>query len=303
VLARVRHVFDLACDPGEIARALGPLAAGAEGLRLPGAFDGFELAVRAVLGQQVTVKAAHTLAGRLVAALGEPLPEPTPWAEVHRLFPTPQRLAATPVEALAALGLVRSRAAALVALAQAVAAGRLDLGPAADLGASLAALRALPGIGPWTAQYIALRALGWPDAWPSGDVALVKALGAANAAAADARAEAWRPWRGYATVHLWRRLAEGRPAFGPDAAVGGENTNGSAGTANVASAERARAGVDRHAPLAAPTPCDTPVTADDTAVKTDSTTDSDSASSAHADALRPASAEAPTLAVPNEVRR
>ncbi len=96
-------------------------------------------------------------------------------------------------------------------MANEIASGRLDLGPAADVAATLAKLEALPGIGRWTAQYIALRALGWPDAWPSGDVALIKSLGVASAREADAAAEAWRPWRGYATLHLWRRLSEPAP--------------------------------------------------------------------------------------------
>lgn len=211
VLAGVRRLCDLSCDPQAVATALGPLAADAPGLRVPGAFDGFEMAVRAVLGQQVTVKAAHTLAGRLAAAFGEPLlplPSEPPFDAIGLLFPTPQRLASASVESIAALGIVRSRAHALIALAQAVSSGEVDLGPAADVALCTERLLALPGIGRWTAQYIALRALGWPDAWPSGDVALIKALGAANPREADARAEAWRPWRSYATVQLWRRLAE-----------------------------------------------------------------------------------------------
>ncbi|MEY2874555.1 MAG: hypothetical protein RLZZ373_1926 [Pseudomonadota bacterium] len=202
VLAGVGRLCDLSCDPLAVAHGLGPLAAGVPGLRVPGAIDGFEVAVRAVLGQQVSVKAAHTLAGRLVEAFGEATP--TPFAALHHLFPTPARLAALDPAALAALGIVRSRAAALVALARAVASGALDLGPCTDLDAMLARLQGLPGIGPWTAQYIALRALGWPDAWPSGDVVLRKALGGVTSAQADTLAQAWRPWRSYATLHLWR---------------------------------------------------------------------------------------------------
>src|SRR5690606_17382541 len=137
---------------------------GGEGLRVPGAIDGFELAVRAVLGQQVTVAAARTLAGRLVARFGEALP--TPDAALTRLFPTPEALAEASGDALGALGIVRQRQAAIQALARAVAEGRLDLGPHADPQATAEALDALPGIGPWTAQYIAMRALRWPDAWP-----------------------------------------------------------------------------------------------------------------------------------------
>lgn len=206
VLAGVRRLCDLACEPAAVLEVLGPLASDAPGLRIPGAFDGFEMSVRAVLGQQVTVRAAHTLAGRLVAKFGKPCP--TPWAEVSRLFPTPQQLAGLPPDELGALGIVRQRVRAIQALAQAVASGELDLLPGADVATTVAALQELPGIGPWTAQYIALRALGWPDAWPSGDIALRQALGGVSTREADARAAAWRPWRGYATVHLWRRLAE-----------------------------------------------------------------------------------------------
>lgn len=212
VLAGVRRLCDLACEPGAVAAVLGPLAADAPGLRVPGAFDGFEMAVRAVLGQQVTVKAAHTIAGRFVTAFGDPIS--TPFAAIGRIFPSAQRVAAASVEDIASLGIVRQRTGAILALANAIATGRLDLGPTADVAATLAQLEALPGIGRWTAQYIALRALGWPDAWPSGDVALIKSLGVTTAREADALAEAWRPWRGYATLHLWRRLAEPTPNEG-----------------------------------------------------------------------------------------
>ena len=202
VLAGVGRLCDLSCDPQAVAQGLGPLAASAPGLRVPGAIDGFEVAVRAVLGQQVSVKAAHTLAGRVVEAFGEPVT--TPFTALHQLFPTPARLAQLDPTALAALGIVRSRAHTLVTLARAVATGELDLGPCADVDATLARLQALPGIGPWTAQYIALRALGWPDAWPSGDVVLCKVLGGVTRGQADTLAQAWRPWRSYATLHLWR---------------------------------------------------------------------------------------------------
>ena len=215
LLAGVRRLCDLSCDPQAVAAVLGPLAADAPGLRVPGAFDGFEMAVRAVLGQQVTVKAAHTLAGRLAAAFGEPLRSEQSLDGVGLLFPTPQRLASAGAEQIAALGIVRSRADALIALAQAVSSGEIDLGPAADVADCTERLQALPGIGRWTAQYIALRALGWPDAWPSGDVALIRALGAAGPREADALAEAWRLWRSYATVQLWRRLAEAATAPKP----------------------------------------------------------------------------------------
>lgn len=205
VLAGVGRLCDLSCDPHAVAQGLGSLAEDTPGLRVPGAVDGFEVAVRAILGQQVSVKAAHTLAGRVVEAFGEPIT--TPFTALRHLFPTPAHIARLDPTALAALGIVRSRAQALVHLARAVATGTLDLGPCADLDATLARLRALPGIGPWTAQYIALRAFGWPDAWPSGDVVLRKALGGVTRSQADALAQAWRPWRSYATLHLWRKAA------------------------------------------------------------------------------------------------
>lgn len=207
VLARVGRLCDLACDPHAVASVLGPLAAEAPGMRVPGAFDGFEMAVRAILGQQVTVRAAHTLAGRVVAALGTPLE--TPFAGIDRVFPDPPTISRVAPAELAALGIVRARAEAIVALARAVENQCLDLAPAGDPVEMATRLQALPGIGRWTAQYIALRALAWPDAWPTGDVAMAKALGVVRARDADAMAEVWRPWRGYAALHLWRRLAEG----------------------------------------------------------------------------------------------
>ena len=152
---------------------LGAAFPGTEGLRVPGAFDGFELAVRAVLGQQITVAAARTLGQRLVERLGEPIE--TPWPGLNRLFPTAATLAAADGDTLGQLGIVRQRQAAIVALARAVDGGTLALHAGADVASTTAALCALPGIGDWTAQYIAMRVLRWPDAFPAGDVALHKA--------------------------------------------------------------------------------------------------------------------------------
>ena len=202
-LGRVRQLFDLAADPAEVAATLGELARGHEGLRVPGAADGFELAARAIVGQQVSVKAARTLLGRLVAHAGTPLPgeEASSW----RLFPTAAAVASMPATALAKLGLVRTRAEALRALAAEVAGGAIRLDPGADVERTLAALVALPGVGAWTAQYIAMRALRWPDAFLAGDLIVRRELGARTAARAERASAAWRPWRAYAVMHLWRR--------------------------------------------------------------------------------------------------
>lgn len=207
VLAVCKHAFDLSCRPDEVLAALGELAQARPGLRLPGAFDAFELGVRAILGQQITVQAARTFAHRLVQRFGAPIE--TPFAGIDRLFPDATRLAAAQPAQIAALGIVAQRARAVVAFAQAVADGRLRLDPAADVERTLAALNALPGIGEWTAHYIAMRALHWPDAFPPGDVAVLKALGCTRAAAL-ARAERWRPWRAYAVMHLWKSLEKPR---------------------------------------------------------------------------------------------
>jgi AraC family transcriptional regulator of adaptative response / DNA-3-methyladenine glycosylase II len=204
LLARVKPLLDLACRPDEIAAALGPLARGEPGLRLPGAVDGFEVAVRAILGQQVTVQAATTIAGRFARAFGEPLQ--TPFAGLAVLFPPASAIAARDPGDVAALGIIAARARAIVALARALEAGAVRLDPAAPVAETLAALEALPGVGPWTAHYIAMRALSWPDAFPHPDVAVLKAMRETNAARALERAEAWRPWRAYAVLHLWKSL-------------------------------------------------------------------------------------------------
>ncbi len=203
-LGRVSHLFDLACDPTAVAAGLGELAAGHEGVRLPGAADGFEAAVRAILGQQVTVAGARTLAGRFAAAFGEPVA--TPFPGLATVFPRPERLAGLPVEAVAGQGILASRARAILAVAQALVEGTLTLSPAADVAATVAFLRALPGIGEWTAQYIALRALAWPDAFLPTDFGVKKALGTTDPKQALELAAGWRPWRAYAVMHLWRRL-------------------------------------------------------------------------------------------------
>lgn len=204
LLARIRRLFDLDADPAAIEAhlqadaRLRPLVARRPGLRVPGAFDGLELALRAVLGQQVAVKAATTLFGRFAAAFGSPAA--TPHAALRLFAPTAQRIAEAPVQKVIALGLTRQRAATVHALARAVAGGERTLAPGTDTATTLENLRALPGIGPWTAQYIALRALGDSDAFPRGDLGLLKALRVSGAKALERRAGTARA--GFAPVAL-----------------------------------------------------------------------------------------------------
>ena len=207
---RLRALFDLGAAPDAIAAQLGedpllrrPLRS-APGVRVPGALDGFELAVRAILGQQVTVVGATRLAGRLVSEFGRKLPaacqpadgRPAPTHE----FPSAEALCEADV---ARIGMPAARAEAIRALARAVADGQLELGPDADPDATRRALLSLPGVGPWTATYIAMRALREPDAFPAGDLGLRRALGVDEAALVR-RAERWRPWRAYAAMLLWQ---------------------------------------------------------------------------------------------------
>ena len=209
VLERLKAWLDLDADPQAIEQVLGSHFPGAAGLRVPSTLDGFELAVRGILGQQITVKAARTLGARLVAHYGATIE--TPHADLQKLFPSPQALASADGETLGQMGIVRQRQAALRALAQAVLDGELKLQPGADVTATLARLQQLPGIGAWTANYIAMRALRWPDAFPAGDVALQKALGVREAKqpalAAEQASAAWKPWRSYAVVRAWATLA------------------------------------------------------------------------------------------------
>jgi len=216
VIRRLRAALDLDADPLAIDSVLGKSFPGCEGLRVPGAMDGYELAVRAVLGQQITVAAARTLAQRMVDRFGEPVE--TPFPGLTRLFPAPQVLAQASGDSLGQLGIVKQRQAAIVAIAQAVADRRLHLHGGADLHATTTALKDLPGIGDWTAQYIAMRALRWPDAFPAGDVALHKALGVQggknSAREAEAASQAWKPWRSYAVIRAWHGLPSPARAAG-----------------------------------------------------------------------------------------
>ncbi|MFI7638596.1 DNA-3-methyladenine glycosylase 2 family protein [Nonomuraea sp. NPDC049400] len=191
IVARCRRLLDLDAEPGAIAEILGetsigPLVAARPGLRVPGAFDGFELAVRAVVGQQISVAGARTLLGRIVARAAGPL------------FPTPAELLDTD---LTGLGLTNRRIATLKHLAAHLADGHIDLDGGQDPTEAVAALLEVPGIGPWTASYIALRALRDPDAWPTGDLVLKKRM--ACLGIPDDHIERWRPWRAYAALHLW----------------------------------------------------------------------------------------------------
>lgn len=206
VLSRVKSLMDLACHPAEVAQALGALARRRPGLRVPGAFDGFEVAVRAILGQQVTVAAARTITGRFAAAFGEPIE--SPFAALTTVFPAAGRIARLPYGRIARIGMPGARARTVLALARAVADGDLVLMPNADIEATLDRLRALPGVGEWTAQYIAMRALAWPDAFPHTDLGVMKALGETNARRVLIAGDVWRPWRAYAVMHLWQSLVK-----------------------------------------------------------------------------------------------
>lgn len=207
LVARTRALFDLDAEPVAIAahlgrdRLLAAAVAAAPGRRVPGAFEPFEVAMRTVLGQQVSVAAASTLAGRLAARFGRAVV--TPFAGLTHVAPTAAALAAATVDELAAIGLPRTRAATVRALATAVVDGHLRFARHRDPAPTMAALVAIPGIGPWTASYLAMRALAWPDAFPAGDLVLQRQLGVTTARAADAATVAWRPWRAYAAMHLW----------------------------------------------------------------------------------------------------
>jgi AraC family transcriptional regulator of adaptative response / DNA-3-methyladenine glycosylase II len=210
LVARVRRLFDLDARPDVIGRVLArdrvlaPRVAANPGLRVPGAIDGFEAAVRALLGQQVSVAAATTLAGRFAEAFGTRHDGGDPALRVR--FPTAREVAKRSIDAIAKIGLPGARAAAVHGLACAVARGELRLDGVRDLDAFVAAATALPGIGPWTAHYLAMRALHLPDAFPAADLGVKKALAGASPRAAEARAEAWRPFRSYAVMYLWSSL-------------------------------------------------------------------------------------------------
>lgn len=215
VVTTLRRMFDLDANPQAIADTfrhdgvLGPLIARHPGLRLPGGWDGFEIAVRAILGQQISVAAARTLAMRIVQRWGEPLPEPPPLAGLDRLFPTPDALARAD---LREVGLTTTRAATISGMAQALLDGRVDFSAESSLDAFVSRWVALPGIGEWTAHYIAMRTLGDPDAFPAADLILRREATSdavpLSTKALTERANAWRPWRAYAVIHLWRGASD-----------------------------------------------------------------------------------------------
>lgn len=210
IIARVRQMFDLGADPYVIGQelgrdsVLGPLVTARPGLRLPGAWDGFEVAVRAVLGQQITVRAATRLAADLVDLLAEPEEPGVLSPGLRHAFPRPERFRS---DLLARLRMPRARVATLVGVAAALRADPMLFDAASDLDRAVARLVALPGIGPWSAQYIAMRALHQSDAFPAEDIGLQRAMAEdgvrPTAKALLARAESWRPWRSYAVLHLW----------------------------------------------------------------------------------------------------
>jgi AraC family transcriptional regulator of adaptative response / DNA-3-methyladenine glycosylase II len=181
-------------------------------MRVPGAFNGFELGLRAILGQQVTVKAATTIACRFAAAFGEPIV--TPFAELNRITPAAERVARASIDDIARLGVVSARAKSIIALAQAQVSGTvlLDRGVHHDPHEAMKRLAELPGIGQWTAHYIAMRALRWPDAFPKEDIAVRNNLGGVSAKEAEELSQAWRPWRSYAVLHIWRNAAPALPS-------------------------------------------------------------------------------------------
>lgn len=213
LIARLRRLLDLEAKPALIAAhlacdaRLAPVVRQTPGLRVPGAFDSFELVLRAILGQQVTVKAATTLFGRFAAKFGEAIE--TPHADLRYLSPPAERIADAGLQTLIDLGLTQRRAQTIKAVAGAHADGSLRLEAGAAQDEMLARFLALPGIGDWTANYVAMRALRMADAFPHGDLALCKALGGVRPREALAMSEAWRPWRAYAALYLWHGLKTG----------------------------------------------------------------------------------------------
>ena len=213
VLARIRHLFDVNCSPEKVYEKLAAMNnlvpnICEPGVRVPGCFDSFEMSVRAILGQQVTVKAASTLALRLVNLVGERID--TPFEELAFAFPHPERICALEgliENHLGPLGITGGRARSILALAAALTTNSITLSYSTTPGEVMEKLGKLPGFGPWTVQYIAMRALGWPDAFPHTDYGVRKALSDRPPHEILKLSQAWSPWRSYATVLLWNFLA------------------------------------------------------------------------------------------------
>jgi AraC family transcriptional regulator of adaptative response / DNA-3-methyladenine glycosylase II len=210
IVERVRRMFDLGADPAVIEQHLGPdpllrqALARHAGIRTPGAWEGFELAVRAIVGQQISVRAATTIAGRIASLFGSPVAD---GVGLDRLFPTPAQLANAAIERA---GVTTARAGTIRSLARTVADGSIAFGAFRDGRTTVSKLRALPGIGAWTAEYIAMRAFGEPDAFPSGDLVLRRAAGGCTRRELERRSEEWRPWRAYAVILLWQGATDRR---------------------------------------------------------------------------------------------
>ncbi len=208
ITERIRRMFDLDADWQSIEATLASdpmlprLMKANPGVRLPGSWDSFELTVRAVLGQQISVKGATTLAGRMARLFGKPF---SPAKGLTHLFPTAEALAKAD---LAPVGLTNARAQTIQVLAKAVTRGEIRFDGVLDTADFISRITELPGIGNWTAQYIAMRALADPDAFPSGDIALMRGLAVDSARELEQRAEAWRPWRAYAAIYLWRAAGQ-----------------------------------------------------------------------------------------------
>lgn len=215
-VAKVRLLFDVDCDPVVVDATLAdfhdrmPDRCHIRGVRMPCSFDGFEMSVRAILGQQITVSAATTLAGRVAAAFGDPYPTDEeharpPFPELTHVFPAPEAFCGEDAPArLGELGIIRTRANAICAMARMIEDGTLRLAPGADPGHTMELLQSIRGIGPWTAQYVAMRALGWHDAFPKEDYGIKQAFPGMRPREIGALSQAWRPYRSYAVMSLWQ---------------------------------------------------------------------------------------------------
>ena len=210
IVERIRAMFDLGADWVDIARtlksdpALTERVRSAPGLRVPGCWDGFELATRAIVGQVISVASATAIAGRIAKKFGKPF---IGAGKLTHLFPTPEVLASAD---LSSVGLTKARAETIRTLARAVCDGRIRFEGIVETDDFLARLCEISGIGTWTAQYVAMRALGEPDAFPAGDLGLLHTLNLTNSRELERRSEAWRPWRAYATMYLWNGFSQSK---------------------------------------------------------------------------------------------